>query len=332
VTREGAFVDQCLDEARYPVLEPFIAALREKGAQPERQLDILRRLRQFDHPELLAVCRELARAAHPELSALAREVLQRAGIKVERPAIEVAGAPLELRVDPRTGIAFVSIPAGEFDMGAAKSEYKNELPVHRVRISKPFLLGKYPVTNREYQRFLEAYSSIKPPEYWSNSQFNDPQQPVVGVSWEDAQAFCQWAGCRLPTEAEWEYACRAGSQKNYCFGDAESELKQYAWYVKNSGGKTQPVGQKKPNQWGLYDVHGNVWEWCQDWFASGYYKQSPKVDPGGPDKGASRVLRGGSWGSDRPSNLRSACRYYSTPDSRGDLIGFRCVWVEGSSP
>jgi hypothetical protein len=191
VTREGVFVDQCLDEARYTVLEPFIATLREKHVKPERQLDILRRLRQFDHPDLLAVCRELARAAHPELSALAGEVLQRAGIGVERPAIEVAGGPLALCVDPRTGIAFVSIPAGEFDMGAARSPWDDERPVHRVRISSSFWLGKYPVTNQEYQRFLEANSGIQPPDYWSNSQFNNAQQPVVGVSWENAQAFCQ---------------------------------------------------------------------------------------------------------------------------------------------
>ena len=329
VAREGALVDQCLDEARYPVLEPFIAALREQDVKPERQLDILRRLRQFDHPDLLAVCRELARAVHPELSALAREVLQRAGPKVVRPAIEAAGAPLELRVDSRTGIAFIGIPAGEFDMGTAQGGYDDERPVHRVGISKPFLLGKYPVTNREYQRFLEANSGIKPPQYWSNSQFNDPQQPVVGVSWEDAQVFCQWAGCRLPTEAEWEYACRAGNPGAYCFGDAEAELEQYAWYDKNSGRKTQPVGQKKPSQWGLYDMHGNVWEWCQDWFSD--YAEKPVTDPTGPVEGSSRVLRGGSWGGG-PTYLRSAYRDGLTPGSRGISIGFRCVFVGGSSP
>ncbi|MCX6916321.1 MAG: SUMF1/EgtB/PvdO family nonheme iron enzyme [Verrucomicrobia bacterium] len=329
VAREGALVDQCLDEARYPVLEPFIAALWEQDVKPERQLDILRRLRQFDHPDLLAVCRELARAVHPELSALAREVLQRARPKVVRPAIEVAGAPLELRVDSRTGIAFVRIPAGEFDMGTARGGDGDERPVHRVGISQPFLLGKYSVTNREYQRFLEANSGIKPPGYWSNSQFNDPQQPVVGVSWEDAQAFCQWAVCRLPTEAEWEYACRAGNPGAYCFGDAEAELEQYAWYDKNSGRKTQPVGQKKPSQWGLYDMHGNVWEWCQDWFSG--YAEKPVTDPTGPVKGTSRVLRGGSWGN-VPALLRSAYRLSDAPVRRYDLVGFRCVFVGGSFP
>jgi formylglycine-generating enzyme required for sulfatase activity len=326
VTREGTFVDQCLDEARYAVLEPFIAALREKGAKPKRQLDILRRLRQSDHPDLLAVCRELARAAHPELSALAREVLQRAGIKIKRPAIEVAGAPLELRVDPATGIAFVRIPTGEFDMGAARSQWDDERPVHRVRISKSFLLGKYPVTNQEYERFLKKAERKTLPDYWNDRNFNQRLQPVVGVSWDDAQAFCKWAGCRLPTEAEWEYACRAGSQKNYCFGDSKARLEEYAWYSKNSGGKTQPVGQKKPNQWGLYDMHGNVWEWCQDWF--GQYCRGSVTDPTGPEKSNSRVLRGGSWIRDYPANLRSAYRNGNSPDRCSNGIGFRCVWVE----
>ena len=330
VTREGAFVDQCLDEARYAVLEPFIAALREKDAKPQRLLDILRRLRQFDHPDLLTVCRELARVMHPELSALAGEVLQRAGIEVERPVIEVADAPLELRVDSHTGIAFVSIPSGEFDMGAAR--WGDERPAHRVCISSPFPLGKYPVTNQEYQRFLEANPTANPPKYWRNNRFSDPQHPVVGVSWNDAQAFCQWGGCRLPTEAEWEYACRAGNPGEFSFGDTESELEQYAWYWKNSGGKTKPVGQKKANQWGLYDMHGNIWEWCQDWFASDYYIQSPKVDPAGPVKGASRVLRGGSCSGGNPALLRSAYRYGLMPSTRDNYIGFRCVWVKGSSP
>ena len=329
VTKEGALVDQCLDEARYAVLEPFLAALRQKGVQPERQVDILRRLRQFTHDDLTAVCRELARVAHPELSALAREILQRAGVEVERPAIEVAGAPLELRVAQHSGIAFITIPTGEFDMGTELGGDDDERPVHRVRISKPFLLGKYQVTNQEYQRFLEAEGKVKLPGYWSNSQFNDPKQPVVGVSWEEAQAFCKWAGCRLPTEAEWEYACRAGSQKKYCFGDEEAKLEEYGWYDKNSGGRTHPVGQKKPNDWGLYDMHGNVWEWCQDWF--GAYPKEPVTDPTGPERSTSRVLRGGSW-VNHPTRLRCACRNYGTPGYRISGIGFRCVWVEDSSP
>lgn len=335
VTREGAFVDQCLDEARYAVLEPFIAALEEKGTKPERQLDLLRRLRQFDHPDLLAVCRELVQrdsefktgaAMLPilEMHSLAREILQRAKVEVQGPAIKVLGTALELRVDQRTGIAFIHIPAGEFDMGS-----KDEKPVHRVRISKPFLLGKYPVTNQEYERFLKANPKVKPPEYWNNSQFNDPQQPVVGVSWDDAQVFCKWAGCRLPTEAEWEYACRAGSPSKFCFGDDDTKLDEYASYGQNSGGKTQPVGQKKPNAWGLYDAHGNVFEWCQDYHGS--YPKAATTDPTGPARGDFRVLRGGSWDDDDSTSLSCSYRYFYAPDFRYNLIGFRCVLVGVSS-
>jgi formylglycine-generating enzyme required for sulfatase activity/predicted phosphodiesterase len=330
VAKEGAFVDQCLDEACYALLEPFIEALRKKGVKLERQVDILRRLRHFKHDKLTAVCRELAQTKHPELSALAREILQRAGVELPRPAIAVGGTPLEQRVDSSTGIAFIAIPAGEFDMGASDIT-NDEKPVHHVRISKPFLLGKYQVTNQEYQRFLEANPKVKPPGYWSNSQFNDPQQPVVGVSWEDAQVFCRWAGGRLPTETEWEYACRAGSKGKYCFGDEEAKLGEYAWYSKNSGGKTHPVGQKQPNAWGLYDVHGNVWEWCQDWFASDYYQRSPKVDPTGPEQGTARVLRGGSWDRDTPRDLSCSYRNRDLPVTRFSNIGFRCVMVGMSS-
>ena len=327
VTNEGAFVDQCLDEARYAVLEPFIAALREPGVKPERQVDILRRLRQSKHDDLPAACQELARSAHPELSALAREILQRAGVEVERPAIEVVGAALELRLDAKTGMAFITIPAGEFDMGSNKGEDR-EKPVHRVRITKPFLLGKYQVTNQEYQRFLEAHPEVKPPGRWNDSQFNDPKQPVVSVSWEDAQGFCQWAGCRLPTEAEWEYACRAGSPGRYCFGDDEAKLDAYAWYGENSGGKTHPVGQKKPSAWGLYDIHGNVWEWCQDWF--GPYPKGPVTDPTGPEKGDARVLRGGSF--DHVADyLSCSFRGGDGPGGRRDVLGFRVVCVGGSA-
>jgi formylglycine-generating enzyme required for sulfatase activity len=321
VAREGAFVDQCLDEALYPVLEPFVAALRQPSVTPALQLDILRRLRQASHPDLTAVCRELVRSEHVELASLAGEILQRAGITIERPAIEVVGAALAMHRD----MAFIRIPAGEFEMGS--NNYDDEKPIHRVRITQPFLLGKYPVTNADYEWFLKANPKIKPPEYWNNSRFNEPQQPVVGVSWEDAQLFCRWAGCRLPTEAEWEYACRAGSQGRFCFGDDETKLEEYAWYGKNSGGKTQPVGQKKPNAWGLYDMHGNVWEWCQDWYGS--YPKEPLTDPKGPKKGEYRVVRGGSWIGGLPGHLRCASRYYDLPGARFQFFGFRLVVVGG---
>ncbi len=328
VAQESAFVDQCLDEACYAVLEPFIAALRAKHVKPERQLDILRRLRQFEHDDLTAVCGELAGAAHPELSALAGEILQRAGVEVKRATVEVSGAPLEVRVDQRSGIAFIAVPAGEFDMGAGQSLNDNERPVHRVRISKPFLIGKYPVTNQEYHRFLKANPKTRPPVLLTNSRFNDPKQPVVGVSWDDAQAFCRWAGCRLPTESEWEYACRAGSQQRFCFGADDSKLEEYAWFATNSGGKLHAVGEKTPNSWGLFDMHGNVWEWCQDRFGS--YPKRAVTDPVGATSGTERVLRGGSFLND-PAYLSCSFRNNFPPDDRNRDIGFRVVCVDVSA-
>ncbi len=314
VDKEASFVDQCLDESRFAVVEPFIEALRT--AAPQRQLDILRRLRQTQHEDLTALCRELARSTDTELAALAREILQRAGVAVGSPALVVRGTPFDEWVDLRTGIAFISIPAGEFEMGSNDGD-DNERPVHRVRITRPFRLGKYPVTNAEYQRFLEANPKAKPPQLWNDSRFNFPQRPVVGVSWHDAQAFCEWAGGRLPTDAEWEYACRAGSRSRYCFGDDVEQLEEYAWYGKNSGGSTRPVGQKLPNMWGLYDMHGNVWEWCRD--GPRDYTGKPQSDPVGPlEESALRAVRGGSW-SGRAQDCRAAFRLGGVPGSWGDL-------------
>jgi len=154
------------------------------------------------------------------------------------------------------------------------------------------------------------------------------------VSWNDAVEFCRRlsklpeekaAGhvYRLPTEAEWEYACRAGTTTEYSFGDFESQLGEYAWFNGNSDETTHPVGQKKANPWGLYEMHGNVWEWCQDWHSADYYGSSPPADPQGPTRGSSRVLRGGSWCC--PRDVRSANRGRVGPDSRGSNVGFRVV-------
>jgi formylglycine-generating enzyme required for sulfatase activity len=158
------------------------------------------------------------------------------------------------------------------------------------------------------------------------SHFKGDNFPVEQVSWIDAVEFCarlsQATGktYRLPTEAEWEFACRAGTRGEY----AGDDLDEMGWYDGNSAKTTHAVGRKKPNGFGLYDMHGNVLEWCRDWYSGNYYSQSPSVDPRGPGAGLDRVVRGGGWGSDA-MNLRSAFRHGSTPDARSNALGFRLV-------
>ena len=159
---------------------------------------------------------------------------------------------------------------------------------------------------------------------------SDDNGPVVWVSWKNAQAFCKWlsgkAGVtiRLPTEAGWEYACRAGTKTEFSAGDKDSDLEKAAWYAANSGDKTHPVGLKAANAFGLFDMHGNVWEWCQDWH--GEYPSGALTDPSGASSGSDRVLRGGSWGGP-PAACRSAYRYYAAPTHAGNYYGFRVVGV-----
>ena len=152
------------------------------------------------------------------------------------------------------------------------------------------------------------------------------KSPVENVSWNSAAEFCQKASAkagmtvRLPTEAEWEYACRAGSRTRYGFGDKEAALGDYAWFSENSGGKPHPVGQKKPNAWGLFDMHGNVCEWCSDWW--GHYSKAGNRDPKGSASGSYRIMRGGSW-SYSATECRSACRLECTPSYGMIYLGFR---------
>lgn len=159
--------------------------------------------------------------------------------------------------------------------------------------------------------------------------------PVIYVSWNDATAYCEWLSgqtdkkYRLPTEAEWEYACRAGTTTKYSFGDSSSDLDSYGWHSFNSDRKTHEVGTKKPNPWDLHDMHGNVWEWCADWYEEKYYATSPANNPQGPSSGKFRVLRGGSR-DDIHASLRSATRSRLTPEYTVLFSGFRvCRSVSG---
>jgi formylglycine-generating enzyme required for sulfatase activity len=221
------------------------------------------------------------------------------------------------------GMKFVRIEPGEFLMGSPANEegrYTDETQ-HKVKITKPFMLGITPVTQKQWVTLMGN----------NPSYFKGDDLPVIEVSWDDAVAFCQKLSAkegktyRLPTEAEWEYACRAGTTTQYHTGDGEKALDEAGWYDKNSGNTTHPVGQKKANAWGLYDMHGNVMEWCSDYY--GPYPAGDAVDPTGPAQGdanSSRVLRGGSW-SINPQLCRAACRDWGSPGLRYDNGGFRCL-------
>jgi len=219
-------------------------------------------------------------------------------------------------------IALTLIDSGTFEMGdIAGAGSSDEHPVHTVRITQDFYMGTYEVMQAEWRAVMGSN-----PSYFTG----DDRLPVERVSWNDVQDFIgvlnDWAGgsyYRLPTEAEWEYAARAGTTTKYSFGDLESELGNYGWYSSNSGSRTHTVGEKLPNPWGLYDVHGNVYEWVYDWYGSGYYGRSPSWSPVGPSLGSRRVIRGGCWWEDIANDLRSANRELNGPAVRGRFTGFR---------
>jgi formylglycine-generating enzyme required for sulfatase activity len=217
-------------------------------------------------------------------------------------------------VEPVTGIEFLLIPGGEFTMGS-NGPRDDEKPPHRVRVSD-FYLARHEVTQREWERVM----GTRP------SRFSDCGEcPVEQVSWDDVQDFLKGAGItlRLPTEAEWEYAAGGGgSHQKWPGTDSSSETGEFAWYSGNFSGKTRSVGLKLPNLYGLYDMAGNVGEWCADWYSETYYQDSPTDNPRGPDTGDRRVIRGGSWLSD-PNDIRVTHRSRRSAGSRSPAIGFR---------
>ncbi len=216
----------------------------------------------------------------------------------------------------------VLIPAGEFEMGDHFNEGGGwECPVHTVDLNA-FYMDVYEVTNALYKKFMDAtgHSAPKDDSTYSVVVPILPEQPVVGVSWHDAIAYAEWSGKRLPTEAEWEKAARGGLKaKRYPWGNEIT--KKDANY---DGDGTTAVGSYSANGYGLYDMAGNVYEWCADWYDSGYYTNSPNDNPLGPDSGTDRVLRGGSWTSD-PGPLRVSFRHSFSPREAFSLVGFRCV-------
>jgi formylglycine-generating enzyme required for sulfatase activity len=240
------------------------------------------------------------------------------------------------------GMKLVYIPAGSFMMGSSRSAaqlareydtnevyFKGEFPQHQVRISKGFWMDQTEVTQGQYKTVMNA-------QPWSLEFFvqESANNPAIYVTWDEVAEFCRKLSelegktYRLPTEAEWEYACRAGTTTRFSFGDSDSSLGDYAWFLDNRTELGQryvhPVGQKKPNPWGLYDMHGNVTEWCSDWYDRDYYSNSPNVDPQGPSSGTDRSLRGGSL-LDSAHSLRCIGRDWNNPDNRHLLVGFRVV-------
>jgi formylglycine-generating enzyme required for sulfatase activity len=231
-------------------------------------------------------------------------------------------------VDSPHNIEMVYVPAGSFMMGAENAD--DEMPVHEVSLDS-FYVGKYEITQRQWREVMGT----------NPSTYTGEDHPIESVSWDDAQAFAQILSertgrrYRLPTEAEWEYAARAGSVTDFHFGDDTLALAEYAWFRGNSGGTTHPVGLKQPNAWGLHDVAGNVWEWCQDWWDPEYYERSPSHNPLNEtpylytsletgESFSARVARGGSYRG-IPAGSESAHRHGGKQDIKRSHVGFRVV-------
>jgi formylglycine-generating enzyme required for sulfatase activity len=266
-------------------------------------------------------------------------VIWHSGITSEQQAMEqqvayAAQLNLSVEFENNLGMRFRLIPPGEFDMGSPANEKDrdDEEHQHRVRLTKAFYMGVHEVTQEQYEKVMDT----------NPSRFKGANLPVENVSWEDAQEFIKKLNVmekgtgrvyRLPTEAEWEYTCRSGSRDRFCFGNDEAQLWKYAWYDSNAVSKTHPVGQKKPNAWGLYDMHGNVREWCQDGYEAAFYKKEngTAIDPLNGQTNKSRVLRGGSW-CHYAGVCRSANRNGNAPGDRDDDLGFRVVSAASRTP
>ena len=285
----------------------------------------------------IAEARELLEAGGMDVSAIDEELarIEEPTVAVEEPTVVVEELALvvekpaavekkELIVDLGGGVtlAMVWMPSGRFFMGDASGEGDEKL-VHEVTLTKGLYMGKTEVTNAQWKAVTGSPRRL--PKTYAGAD-----QPVVDLSWRHAVEFAQklsartGARFRLPTEAEWEYAARSGSRTRYCFGNDAGSVGEHAWYARNAGRKMHPVGEKRPNAWGLFDMYGNAWEWCTDWYGENYYALGQMQDPKGPADGSERVRRGGCFGSDA-SYVRSAYRGAKTPVTRSFAMGFRVV-------
>lgn len=245
---------------------------------------------------------------------------------------------LSTTITGKDGAEMVLIPAGEFIMGSNVEEVErilrtvqgmrrewmiDEIPAHRVYLDA-FYIDKYEVSNALYEQFMQA-TGRKQPEYWTYVQFNKKDQPVVGVTWYDAKAYCEWAGKRLPTEAEWEKAARGTDRRMYPWGNTWEGNR--ANTLHSGPGHPAPVNAYEAGQspYGVYNLSGNVWEWVADWFEENYYQNSPARNPRGPGDSIKKVIRGGSWFTIFPVNTRTANRGSFSPEFWRGSVGFRCA-------
>lgn len=312
---DEAFLQQCVAEAAVKSVAPFVDFVRRTvdggPGFPERQLAALRVIEAAGASALDDMAPLLVRSPAPEIRSWLHERARAAAF----PALVCEPGSYEL----------VQIPGGISLIGSPETEegrFAWEGPQHLVDVA-PFWMGRYPVTNQQYGLFLQANPRAAEPGFWAERRFNQPAQPVVGVSWEEARAYADWAGLRLPSEAEWEHACRGWGLTRYYTGDDEVDLDRAGWYDGNSGNATHAVGKKEPNDFGLHDMHGNVWEWVED-DAHYDYKGAPRDGEAWVDfpRVSRRVGRGGSWGNPARS-ARSACRGSAELGNRRRNVGFR---------
>ncbi len=349
---------ECLLDTDRLRVAPFVDVLDARVALRDPSREVARWLRPVPKAATLAAMAQAVFALlrgreHDDLRTRAEALEHDADVAVSTAARQWLGRPAraatiaaEARlVEPLTGMTLLWVPPGSFTMGSADDApevFSDEKPAHRVTLTEGFYLGQHPVTNAQYQRYVQALG-VAEPEAWQNARFNDPAQPVVTVSWEDAQGFCRWLsekselakqGLRatLPTEAEWEYAARGTDGRRYPWGDDAPTPERAVWGQHWDKGSASRIGEHAAGRsaFGCEDMAGNVWEWCLDVWRDDYGSAAPVIDPCHlvDIAGSPRVVRGGAWG-DLAVDLRCAARVRLHPGDRGQYLGFRVV-VRGS--
>ena len=335
---------------------PFRAVNPDLPALPQLESVVMKALtkdRDQRYPAAIEFARDFARAGSVLIQPQATLTMRTTKVVEVRESAATSGA---VRTSPKEGLKYVWIHPGTFRMGCSPGEndcYDDEKPSHQVRISNGFWMGQTPVTVGAYKRFGREAGKPMPAEADIlgrplNAAWSNDAMPVVNVTWDDAQAYCEWAGGRLPTEAEWEYAARGGmtdarygpvEEIAWCVSNSgleslddtrlfDDDYANYQQRLRDNGNGMHEVGLKRPNGFGLFDTLGNVCEWVNDWYDDKYYQNSPNTDPPGPSSGRWRVLRGGCW-CDYAWFARVSSRKAAHPTSRFNNFGFRCYKKAG---